>query len=312
MKSKKRDKTRRNATRNHDDNCFDNSPFVSNSLSNVEPESGVEAIMFFCKANFTVNHTLQQLVHPFQPIALPPVTRPFRSIALPPVNRPFQTLELPPVSHPFRPTALPAMNRPFQPLKLPHVSHPFRSTALPLVNRPFQTLELPHVSRPFPPIALPPVSHPFRPIALPPVSHPFRPIVLPPVSHPFRPIALPPVSHPFRPIALPPVSHPFQPIALPPVSHPFRPSHCLPDRIRKPPGIVVKMIRSMDVEALLQKRRVKSNRNILDIDLKSAPAEVVYVNECLSPARRQLHAALQMKKKKGYSYLWKRGRKTEK
>ncbi|KAG8284910.1 hypothetical protein J6590_092326 [Homalodisca vitripennis] len=82
------------------------------------------------------------------------------------------------------------------------------------------------------------------------------------------------------------------------------------DGTGKPPGIVVKMVRRLDAEALLQKRRVKRNLNTHDIGLTSAPAEVVYLNECLSPARRRLlHAARQVKKEKGYTYLWIRGGK---
>ncbi|KAG8298316.1 hypothetical protein J6590_018730 [Homalodisca vitripennis] len=78
----------------------------------------------------------------------------------------------------------------------------------------------------------------------------------------------------------------------------------------KPPGIVVKLVRRLDAEALLQKRRVKRSLNTHGIGLTSTPAEVVYVHECLSPARRRLlHTARQVKKEKGYTYLWIRGGK---
>lgn len=78
----------------------------------------------------------------------------------------------------------------------------------------------------------------------------------------------------------------------------------------KSPGIVVKMVRRLDAEALLHKRRVKRNLNTHDIGLTEAPAEPVYVNESLSPARRRLlYAARQLKNEKGYSFLWIRGGK---
>jgi hypothetical protein len=78
----------------------------------------------------------------------------------------------------------------------------------------------------------------------------------------------------------------------------------------KPPGIVVKMVRRVDAEGLLQKRRVKRNLNTHDLGMTSKPAEVVYVNESLSPARRRLlNAARQVKKDKNYTYLWIRGGK---
>lgn len=77
------------------------------------------------------------------------------------------------------------------------------------------------------------------------------------------------------------------------------------DGTSKPPGIVVKMVRRLDAEALLQKRRVKRNLNTHDIGVTSSLAEAVYVNESLTQSRRRLlHAARQMKREKGYTYLW--------
>ncbi|KAG8308816.1 hypothetical protein J6590_100483 [Homalodisca vitripennis] len=82
------------------------------------------------------------------------------------------------------------------------------------------------------------------------------------------------------------------------------------DETGKPLGIIVKMVRRLDAEGLLQKRRVKRNLNTHEIGLTSAPEKVVYVNKCLFPARRRvLHAARQVKKEKGYTYLWIRGGK---
>ncbi|XP_046688588.1 uncharacterized protein LOC124374417, partial [Homalodisca vitripennis] len=78
----------------------------------------------------------------------------------------------------------------------------------------------------------------------------------------------------------------------------------------KPPGIVVKMVRRLDAEGLLQKRRVKRNLNTHDLGHTSRPADVVYVNESLAPGRRKLlNAARQVKKDKAYTYLWIRGSK---
>lgn len=77
------------------------------------------------------------------------------------------------------------------------------------------------------------------------------------------------------------------------------------DNSGKPPGIVVKMVRRIDAEGLLQKRRVKRNLNTHDIGMREALAQVVYVNESLSPGRRRLLAAArQVKRDKAYTYLW--------
>lgn len=75
-----------------------------------------------------------------------------------------------------------------------------------------------------------------------------------------------------------------------------------------PPGIIVRMVRRLDAEGLLQKRRVKRNLNTHDLGLTSNPAGAVYVNESLAPGRRRLlNAARQLKREKGYTYLWIRG-----
>lgn len=78
----------------------------------------------------------------------------------------------------------------------------------------------------------------------------------------------------------------------------------------KPPGIIVKMTRRMDVEAVLQKRRVKRNFSTHHIGLTSSPAAPIYINESLCPGRRRLlNAAREKKNEKLYTYLWIRGGK---
>ncbi|XP_022201355.2 uncharacterized protein LOC111058164 [Nilaparvata lugens] len=88
----------------------------------------------------------------------------------------------------------------------------------------------------------------------------------------------------------------------------------------KHPGIIVKMVRRLDSEELLQKRRVKQellqkrrvkrNFNTHDMGLTSGPAVPIYINESLSPARRSLYnAARQVKKDKNFEYLWVRSGK---
>lgn len=74
---------------------------------------------------------------------------------------------------------------------------------------------------------------------------------------------------------------------------------------RKTRGIIVKFTRRTVKEDLLQKRKVKRNFNTHDIGFKGSQAEVVYINESLSPARRKiLNAARALKREKGYSYVW--------
>lgn len=78
----------------------------------------------------------------------------------------------------------------------------------------------------------------------------------------------------------------------------------------RPPGIIVKMVRRIDAEGLLHKRRVKRNFNSHDLGMTDRPAEVVYVSESLTAARRRLlNAARQAKREKSYTYLWVRGGK---
>ncbi|XP_046685216.1 uncharacterized protein LOC124370954 [Homalodisca vitripennis] len=69
-------------------------------------------------------------------------------------------------------------------------------------------------------------------------------------------------------------------------------------------GIVVKFVRRTDKEELMKKRREKkrdfSTRHLgLTMDIP------VYLNESLSPARRRLLAqARQLRKERGYKYIW--------
>lgn len=82
------------------------------------------------------------------------------------------------------------------------------------------------------------------------------------------------------------------------------------DGTGKPPGIIVKMTRRMDAEAVLQKRRVKRNFSTHHIGLNSSPAVPIYINESLCPGRRRiLNAARDKKAEKHYTYLWIRGGK---
>ncbi|XP_046688830.1 uncharacterized protein LOC124374707 [Homalodisca vitripennis] len=82
------------------------------------------------------------------------------------------------------------------------------------------------------------------------------------------------------------------------------------DSSDRPPGIVVKMVRRIDAEGLLHKRRVKRNLNSHDLGMTDKPAVVVYVNESFSAGRRRLlNTARQAKREKGYTYLWIRGGK---
>lgn len=82
------------------------------------------------------------------------------------------------------------------------------------------------------------------------------------------------------------------------------------DGTGKPPGIIVKMARRMDAEAVLQRRRVKRNLSTHHLGRTSSPAEVIYVNESLCPGRRRLlNAARERKREKQYTYLWIRGGK---
>jgi regulator of replication initiation timing len=74
------------------------------------------------------------------------------------------------------------------------------------------------------------------------------------------------------------------------------------------PGIIVKMVRRIDTETILQKRRVKKDLSTRHLGL--AVDSPVYINESLSPARRRLLAATrEARKTKGYKYVWVRGGK---
>ncbi|KAG8245609.1 hypothetical protein J6590_108458 [Homalodisca vitripennis] len=85
--------------------------------------------------------------------------------------------------------------------------------------------------------------------------------------------------------------------------------HFLGERPNKrgPPGIIVKFVRRIDVENMLQKRKGKklSTRHLgLQTD------NPVFINESLSPARRRLFAmAREVKIKKEYKWLWVRSGK---
>lgn len=70
-------------------------------------------------------------------------------------------------------------------------------------------------------------------------------------------------------------------------------------------GIIVKFVRRSVKEELLQKRRVKRNLNTHHIGFGDRSADVVYINESLTPLRRKIHtAARALKKEKGYQFLW--------
>lgn len=70
-------------------------------------------------------------------------------------------------------------------------------------------------------------------------------------------------------------------------------------------GIIVKFTRRSVKEEMLQKRKVKRNFNTHDLNFKDTQADVVYINESLSPARRRiLNAARALKREKGYTFVW--------
>lgn len=75
-------------------------------------------------------------------------------------------------------------------------------------------------------------------------------------------------------------------------------------------GIVVRFTTRVIKEDVLQKRRVKRNFNTKDIGFSDRPAEVVYINESLSSARRQvLNAARKLKRDKLVAFVWVRNGK---
>lgn len=70
-------------------------------------------------------------------------------------------------------------------------------------------------------------------------------------------------------------------------------------------GIIVKFVRRQLKEEMLRKRKIKRNLNTSDIGMASGPADVVYINESLSPARRKvLNAARLLRKEQNYSFVW--------
>lgn len=70
-------------------------------------------------------------------------------------------------------------------------------------------------------------------------------------------------------------------------------------------GIIVKFTRRDVKEDVLNKRKIKRNFNTHDLNIKNSPAEVVYINESLSPNRRKiLNAARALKREKGYTFVW--------
>lgn len=86
--------------------------------------------------------------------------------------------------------------------------------------------------------------------------------------------------------------------------------HRLRSRADMIPGIIVKMTRRLDAEAVLQKRRVKRNFSTHHLGLTATKATPIYINESLSPGRRRiLNEARVAKKEKNYTYLWIRGGK---
>lgn len=75
-------------------------------------------------------------------------------------------------------------------------------------------------------------------------------------------------------------------------------------------GIIVKFVRRQIKEEMLRKRKVKRNLNTSDIGMASGPAEIVYMNESLSQARRKvLNAARLFKKEHNYTFVWVRNGK---
>ncbi|KAG8273356.1 hypothetical protein J6590_023868 [Homalodisca vitripennis] len=72
------------------------------------------------------------------------------------------------------------------------------------------------------------------------------------------------------------------------------------------PGIIVKFVRRVDAEALLKKRREKRDFSTRHLNLASD--NPIYINESLSPTRRRLLGmARQVRRERGYKWLWVRG-----
>lgn len=73
-----------------------------------------------------------------------------------------------------------------------------------------------------------------------------------------------------------------------------------------PRGIIVKFVRRLDKEELLKKRRDKKRDfSTRHLNLTTPTDNPVFVNESLSPTRRWLLGqARQLKKDRGYKYIW--------
>lgn len=77
---------------------------------------------------------------------------------------------------------------------------------------------------------------------------------------------------------------------------------------RGPPGIIVKLVRRLDAEEILRKRRIKRTLSTRHMGLKSDTP--VYINESLCPAKKVLFArARDVKREKDFKYLWVRSGK---
>lgn len=77
------------------------------------------------------------------------------------------------------------------------------------------------------------------------------------------------------------------------------------DNSGRPRGIIVKFTRRIVKEDMLVKRRIKRNFNTDDIGFTDRAAEVIYMNESLSMARRQIfNAARQLKKDGLVQFVW--------
>lgn len=75
-----------------------------------------------------------------------------------------------------------------------------------------------------------------------------------------------------------------------------------PDSIGHP-AIIVKVTRRIDKEMLLRRRR--ELRDFSTRNLGRDDNSLIYLNECLSPERRELHtAARRLMKERGYKFVW--------
>lgn len=76
----------------------------------------------------------------------------------------------------------------------------------------------------------------------------------------------------------------------------------------QPRGIIVKFTRRIKKEEFLKQRRVKRDLNTHDVGYVDNPAEIVYINESLTKARREVYKEVRtLKKTYKYSYVWVRG-----